>query len=123
METGNGTGSANALPTREDPNFNEQQPETDSTTVDDSSYKLKGCSSDAPAFGFGPLNMTHTFPEKWSQKIRPRLSQIRELFPMVVRYLIWRVFLWFKGRQPFIDMFMLDGKRLYGKLKLSFKHS
>jgi len=72
-----------------------------------------------PAFGWS-VPMTHTFQEKWKQNMKPRLSQIPDLLPLALRYIFFRVYMWFKGRQPVIDCFTLNGKRIYGEHPFGF---
>jgi hypothetical protein len=66
-----------------------------------------------PSYGL-KLGMSHEFPETWDHRVIPRLNQIPDLLPMCLRYFIYRIFIWFKGREPFIDMFTVKAQQIYG---------
>ncbi|KAF0300940.1 Non-lysosomal glucosylceramidase [Amphibalanus amphitrite] len=65
-------------------------------------------------YGF-QVKLDHKFPEKWDGNIVPSLSQVWDLVPLGLRYLVWYVGMWFKGKKPFIDQLNpVSGKQIYG---------
>ena len=86
-------------------------------------YDNEGNVSAPKVFGSTPLcglklSMSHQFKETWDHRVMPRLKQLPDLLPMCLRYVIYRIFIWFKGREPFIDMFTVKAQQIYGTRNL-----
>ncbi|CAG7829246.1 unnamed protein product [Allacma fusca] len=53
--------------------------------------------------------------ETWDQNLRPKLKQLPDLLPLFLRYFFWWIGTWMiRGVKPFIDLYMLQGKQIYG---------
>ncbi|KAB7499797.1 Non-lysosomal glucosylceramidase [Armadillidium nasatum] len=67
-----------------------------------------------PKYGW-KVSLDHKFPEKRDQNIKPKISQLPQLLPLFVRYLLWYITIRSRKRKPFIDcVTMLNGKQIYG---------
>lgn len=65
-------------------------------------------------YGF-KVKLNHVFPEKRTQRTRPRWNQIWELVPLGIRYFFYYIYMWCHGRKPLMDYFnVINGKQIYG---------
>ncbi|XP_014203632.1 non-lysosomal glucosylceramidase [Copidosoma floridanum] len=70
--------------------------------------------SDIPVYGF-KVKLDHEYPEKWSQKIRPKLKQTIQMMPLAWRYFFYYTGVRRNGRPCVMDYLnMQQGLQIYG---------
>ncbi|OXU32049.1 hypothetical protein TSAR_002854 [Trichomalopsis sarcophagae] len=69
---------------------------------------------EVPKYGF-KVRLDHEYPEKWSQKLRPKFKQTIQMMPLAVRYVFYYTNVSRYGRPVLMDYFnMRHGQQIYG---------
>uniref|UniRef100_A0A1B6DSU6 Non-lysosomal glucosylceramidase n=1 Tax=Clastoptera arizonana TaxID=38151 RepID=A0A1B6DSU6_9HEMI len=70
-----------------------------------------------PLFGWS-AKLNHTFPEKWTQRIKPTIKQAVRLVPLFIRYVVYCFWLFLKGRQYVMLFFNPETSRQWSGVPL-----